>query len=115
MGYRIAIASSNGESVNQHFGQTENFLIYEISAEGAVFIEDREVIPASEGEHSEAGLKRVADELYDCSAVFVLKIGMKASRYLYQLGLKSFQVNYSLNYIFEKLIKNQKDGLVKII
>jgi len=31
------------------------------------------------------------------------------------LGLKSFQVNYSLNYIFEKLIKNQKDGLVKII
>jgi len=109
MAYKIAIASSNGESVNQHFGQAGNFLIYEVTDEGVKFIEDREVDAASGGtEHSEAGLNRVAEILQDCKAVFVLKIGMKASRYLYQRDIKSFQVDFPLSYIFETLLKNQK-------
>jgi predicted Fe-Mo cluster-binding NifX family protein len=114
MAYRIAIASSNGESVNQHFGQAENFLIYEVSNGKVNFIEDREVEAASNGkEHSAIGLTRVADTLQDCNAVFVLKIGMQASRYLYQRGLKSFEVDFSLNHIFNTLLKNQKKGFIK--
>ena len=114
MAYRIAIASSNGESVDQHFGQAENFLIYEITDNGVNFIEDREVGAASNGkEHSDIGLNRVVDALYDCKAVFVLKIGMKASRYLNQRGLKSFEVDYSLHHIFTILLKNQQKKFIK--
>jgi len=114
MEYRIAIASSNGESVDQHFGQAENFLVYEVTNNGINFIEDREVKAASNGkEHSDIGLNRVADTLHDCKAVFVLKIGMKASRYLYQRGLKSFEVDYSLHHIFNILLKNQHKRFIK--
>jgi nitrogen fixation protein NifX len=114
MAYRIAIASSNGESVDQHFGQAENFLIYEITDNDINFIEDREVEAASNGkEHSDIGLSRVADTLQDCKAVFVFKIGMKASRYLYQRGLKSFDVDYSLHHIFNILLRNQKKKFIK--
>jgi hypothetical protein len=63
--------------------------------------------------HSVAGLTRVADILQDCKAVFVLKIGMQASRYLYQRGLKSFEVNFSLNHIFNTLLKNQQNQFIK--
>ncbi len=116
MGYKIAIASTNGESVDQHFGKSRNFLIYELSDDKVVFIEDRELIAVSEDdEHSESGLIRVADVLQDCKAVFVLKIGMKASRYLYSRGIKSFEVKFSLNYIFETLLKNQRNGIIKIL
>jgi nitrogen fixation protein NifX len=114
MAYRIAIASNNGESVNQHFGQAENFLIYEITDGQVNFIEDREVEAASNGiDHSPLGLARVADTLQDCSAVFVSKIGMQASRYLYQRGLKSFEVDFSLNHVFNTLLKNQQKEFIK--
>lgn len=115
MSYKIAIASSNGESVNQHFGQAENFLIYEITKEKVHFIVDRHVEKASEGtEHSEEGLIRLADQLQDCKAVFVSKIGMKASRYLYQRNIKSFQVDFTLHYIFTTLLANEQKGKVNI-
>ena len=111
MSYKIAIASTNGESVNEHFGQAENFLIYEVTKDTVNFVEDRSVQAASSGtEHSEEGLVRLADNLQDCKAVFVLKIGVKASRYLYQRNIKSFQVNFSLNYIFTSMIKNEQKG-----
>jgi len=109
MTYRIAIASNSGEVVDRHFGLAENFLIYEVSEGEVYFIEDREVEAASNGnEHSPLGLARVADALQDCSAIFVLKIGMQASRYLYQRGLKCFQVDYAINYICEALLINQQ-------
>lgn len=116
MPYKIAIASTNGEAVNQHFGQAKNFLIYEIAREGVSFVEDRQVEAASGGtEHSEEGVIRLADHLQDCRAVFVLKIGMKASRYLYQRNIKCFQVNFSLNHIFNTLLKNEREGKINVI
>lgn len=115
MSYKIAIASSNGESVNQHFGQSKNFLIYQISKDGVIFLEDRSVAhEASDSRHDDQ-LPYLADQIQDCNAIFVLKIGMKASRYLYQRNIKSFQVNYSLNYILETLLKNERERNIKII
>jgi len=116
MSYRIAIASSNGESVNQHFGNAENFLIYEVSKEKVSFVEDRPMQSSSIGAgHSDEKVVYLADQLQDCSVVFVTKIGMKASRYLYQHKLKSFQVNFSLNYIFTTLLRNEQSSRIKII
>jgi predicted Fe-Mo cluster-binding NifX family protein len=113
--YRIAIASSDGESVNQHFAQAENFLIYEVSDDGVVFIEDREVnVNSEEKLHSDTKIEIITNLLKDCKAVFVLKIGERAIRYLYVNGIKSFPVNYSLNRIFTTLVKRQ-NGRVRIL
>jgi len=112
MPYRIAIASDDGEYVNQHFGKTDSFLIYEISDEGVVFVEDREIKANSSSEKKEILL---AEQLRDCKAVFVTKIGMTASRYLYQQDIKSFQVDFSLNHILNVLVKNERQKRIKIL
>ena len=112
MSYRIAIASSDGESVNQHFGQAGNFLIYEITEGHVDFIEDREVtIDLAEKAQSDAHFERVTILLKDCKAVFVLKIGERAIRYLYINGIKSFAVDFSLNFIFMTLLKRQNSRI----
>jgi predicted Fe-Mo cluster-binding NifX family protein len=116
MSYKIAIASNNGESVNQHFGQADNFLIYEIGDEEVRFMEDRKVYRDCEEEsHSEENLEKVILLLKDCSAVFVLKIGMKSSRYLYEHGIKTFEVHFPVNHILKTLLKNHRRGIVKIL
>ena len=115
MAYRIAIASSDGESVNQHFGQAGNFLVYEISDGKVEFIEDREVIiDPNEEFHSDANFERITLLLEDCKAVFVRNIGERAIRYLQVKGIKSFAVDFSLNYIFTTLLKRQ-NSRIKIL
>jgi predicted Fe-Mo cluster-binding NifX family protein len=115
MSYRIAIASSNGESVDQHFGQAQNFLIYQVSSKGIDFVEDREVqLAQSETPHSEENLEHLVKLLDDCSAVFVLKIGARSSSYLQLRNISIFEVDFSLNHIFTTLIKQQQ-GRVRIL
>ncbi len=114
--YRIAIASSDGEQVDLHFGQAPSFLIYEIRADGVEFIEDRPVILHPEEEaHSEKNLHNRMELLHDCAAVFVLKIGMRSARFLYAHGIKSFEVTYALHHIFRTLMNNLKRGRVRIL
>ena len=114
--YRIAIASSNGETVDMHFWQATSFLIYEIGDEGASFVEDRAIENVKdENEHSMQNMEKRAKILSDCKAVFFLKIGMRSSRYLYEHGIKPFEVSFSLNHIFKTLIKNEKQGRIKIL
>lgn len=115
MEYRIAIASSDGQKVNQHFGQAENFLIYEIKKGEAEFIEDRIVnFIKPQAYHSDAHIKYLTDLLSDCKVVFALKIGDSAAQYLIQNGLKTFPVNFSINHIVNSLLRLQ-NGRVKII
>ncbi|GHT32411.1 dinitrogenase iron-molybdenum cofactor biosynthesis protein [Bacteroidia bacterium] len=109
--YRIAIASNNGESVNQHFGQAENFLIYEISDEGEIeFIDDRAV---GANNHSPSP-QQVADSIADCRAVFVLRIGQQSSRIVRERGITPFEVDFPLHKIFETLKRQQQRGRVKL-
>ncbi|MDR3705141.1 MAG: NifB/NifX family molybdenum-iron cluster-binding protein [Paludibacteraceae bacterium] len=115
MSYRIAIASSSGEAVDQHFGQAKNFLIYDVLEDKVEFVEDREVrLNTDDAAHSDSNLETLASLLHDCKAVFVLKIGQKATLYLYAKGITSFAVNYSLNRIFTTLLKRQ-NGRIKVI
>jgi nitrogen fixation protein NifX len=112
MTYRIAIASSDGQVVDQHFAKAENFLIYEITEGNVEFIEDRLVNDGSaEDSHSDAHIEEIRDLLGDCKAVFVLKIGERAIRYLYLNGIKSFAVDFSLNHIFTTLLKRQNSRI----
>jgi len=112
MAYRIAIASSDGDLVNQHFAKAENFLIYEITEGNVEFIEDRLVNAGfDESTHSDIRIEEITNLLCDCKIVFALKLGEKAIKYLYINGIKSFAVNFSLNFIFTTLIKRQNSRI----
>ena len=108
MAYKIAIASNNGESVNQHFAKAQNFLIYEILEAKVEFIEDRIVNTGfNENPQTDNRIEVIINTLSDCKAVFVSNIGEKAKRQLDLNGIKSFAVNFSLNNIFTTLLKRQ--------
>ncbi|MDR1224754.1 MAG: hypothetical protein LBL07_18045 [Tannerella sp.] len=113
---RIAIASSDGNTVDLHFGQATSLLIYEIGDEKVDFIEEREVrlIPG-EAAHAEANMEIFAGALHDCSAIFVRRIGQRSLRYLFERKITAFEVTFSLNHIFNTLLKNRQRGRVRIL
>ena len=79
--YKIAVASSDGIVVNQHFGHADKFLIYEVQNDGNYnFIEIRNVKPVCDyGNHDDNRLTENLDKINDCKYLLVSKIGMGAS------------------------------------
>ncbi len=89
---RIAIASTDGITVNEHFGRADRFLIYELEGESLEMLEEREIEPLSVGDPKHAFDKmrftHIADQINDCKKVFVMKIGDKPAEELTKLGIE---------------------------
>jgi predicted Fe-Mo cluster-binding NifX family protein len=77
MSYRVAVTSSDGKFINQHFGMAQQFLIFEINDEGKYeFIELRENVPACDVEgHTEDAMNRSIKLISDCKVVIASQIG----------------------------------------
>lgn len=99
MSYKIAVASSDGKVVNQHFGKATKFLIFEVEEDNFKFLE---LIEASAfcnyGEHDENELLSAVEALEGIRAVLVSQIG-KAK------GIESFDVRDFIEDALNKLIK----------
>ena len=79
MGLKVAIASSDDVSVNEHFGRAKRFIIYEFEAGEWKRIDSRDNQPACAGrEHSDDLLERTAELVADCRAVVIDQIGSTA-------------------------------------
>lgn len=94
---RVAVASTDGVVVNEHFGRAKEFLIYEVNEQGEyAFIEKRESAPRcsdSAGGH-QAGS---AELLTDVEVVLVAQIGPGAERQLRGQGVIALAVNSSID------------------
>lgn len=94
---RIAVASTDGKNVNEHFGKAESFFIFEITEDSYEMLEERAVDPLSVGDmhHAFDKLKftQIADQLNDCQKVFVVKIGNKPAEELVKLGIEPVVFN----------------------
>jgi len=125
----MAVATSGGGVINQHFGHANEFLIYEASKEGVRFISHRRV----EDQYCEGGdtcgdgesvLQRIIRTLEGCEAVLCSKIGFEPWDMLEEAGIqpngehamepiedavmavyKEMVVNGKLNELPEALIK----------
>ncbi|HIJ79537.1 MAG TPA: dinitrogenase iron-molybdenum cofactor biosynthesis protein [Deltaproteobacteria bacterium] len=89
---RIAVVSTDGINVDEHFGKASRFLIYELTGTGVTLIEQREVQPYSDNvaDHSFnpdrfACLKAV---LADCARVYVAKVGERPAEELGKAGIE---------------------------
>jgi nitrogen fixation protein NifX len=79
MEVRVALASSDGITVDQHFGRASRFLIYRLRDGLWEHLEDRVNRPACAGqEHGHHTLERSAELLLDCRGVAVAQIGVAA-------------------------------------
>ena len=79
--YRVAIASTDGESVNQHYGKATKFYIYSIDDEvGYDLVEERLVEPVcQDGSHEISKMEESALRFNDCRYIVVSRLGAPAS------------------------------------
>lgn len=83
---RIAVASTDGTRVDQHFGPAEDFFIYDVTAAGPIFAEQRSVTAYA----TEADADRretIGRMLSDCPVLLLAKIGVAPQEKLATLGI----------------------------
>lgn len=100
---RVAAASTDGRTVNLHFGEAQEFYIYDLGKDGWRFVERRD-IRRTLG-HNPAEFDKVRLMLGDCEAVLVSRIGPAAAEYLLVRGLRVFEAPYPVDAVLNRLVK----------
>lgn len=88
---KIAFTSSNGEMIDQHFGQTVSFQVWEVGPDEASFLETVTV-----GEHGSDEEDRIAARaklLSDCAIVYTMQIGGPAAAKLVAQKIHPMKTN----------------------
>lgn len=104
--YKIAVASTDGIVVNQHFGRADKFLIYEVNDDGSYsFIETRTVEPVcSFGNHDDDKLTANLKKISGCRYLLVSRIGSGASIRAEQLGITPMELPGMIEDSIQKVI-----------
>lgn len=105
---RVAIASKDGISVNEHFGRATFFQIYDLSADGYCKAEVRDAVAVCQymSRHSVTNFERVSSLLADCDALLVSKIGEAAASYFIQKNVRVFEVQGEIVAVLMQLREN---------
>lgn len=89
---KIAIATTDGVTVNEHFGRTEKFQIYVITSDGPVKVKEVPVKPLSTGDKKHPfdadRFQGIADALNGCERVYVTQIGERPAAELGKIGVE---------------------------
>ncbi len=89
MSHKIAIASSDGKYVNQHFGRAQQFLIVELKDDGSYeYLETRKNVPACKVEGHDSPLEDSINLISDCDGVLVSQVGQGAADELISHGIQ---------------------------
>lgn len=105
-GTRIAVASSDGIVVNNHFGRAKAFYIYKIEEENIQLIEKRELEPVCEmGNHDDDRLRENLEKLSDCNYLLVSRIGDGARMVASNMGIEAFEIPGIIEESIEQLIR----------
>lgn len=93
---RVAVASTDGLSVNEHFGRSKEFMIYEIQDLGEYkLVEHREIhaqaVPGKQDYITKAQL------LADVEAVLISQIGPRAEQELRRHGIIALPVSGAID------------------
>lgn len=106
MSVKVAIASTDGKVINEHFGRATKFHIFEINDSSFNFLESRTVERCCNGgEHEDSAFENVANILNDCKAIFVAKIGIGASNYMESKGYTVFEAPYFIEDVLNKVLQ----------
>lgn len=105
MTHRIAVASSNGKTIDLHFGQAYLFYIYDIYEDHFERVEERKAVSVIA--HEPAGFSTILALLKDCEAIVVSKIGVGAVRQLTGTSIRVFEAPYPVEDVLNKLVSKQ--------
>lgn len=104
---RIAVASSNGEDVNLHFGKASSLYIYEYDEENdeTSFIEHRTVEIEKDSKHQNP---KIIKALADCEVAICEEFGFKASIFAEDAGLKLVKNEGTVEEVLKKYTDHVK-------
>ena len=106
---KIAIATSDGISVNEHFGHAKFFRVYELNGEEYTFTEIRDAVAVCQHSlgHDTTRFDKIIELLSDCDAVLVQRIGEGAAAYLIERGVRVFEVSGGIDAVLGKIAKDK--------
>ncbi|BBL64234.1 MULTISPECIES: NifB/NifX family molybdenum-iron cluster-binding protein [Methanosarcina] len=97
---KVAVVSSDGKVVNQHFGKASRFYIFEVEDDNIQFLEVRETIPvcgsADEG-HADDILGRAISLISDCEVLLCSRIGSRPQEELRKKGINAIEAPYFID------------------
>jgi nitrogen fixation protein NifX len=109
MKVRIAVASTDGINVDEHFSWTEKFYIYDVDNEKINFIEHREnEIGGIMGHHDDERLLKCLNLVNDAKVVVAAKIGPKARNLFIEKGIRAYLTEDKVSDSLEKIIRSGK-------
>lgn len=88
---KIAFTTKTGEMIDQHFGMSDSFHIWEIGPDEARYLET--VTVGSHGEDEEDKISARADLLKDCAIVYTMQIGGPAAAKLVARKIHPMKTN----------------------
>ncbi len=103
---KVAVISSDGKVVNQHFGKASRFFIFEVDCGKVQFIEVRETTPlcgSSEHGNSDEILSRTIYLISDCKALLCARIGSRPQKELIKNGIKPIEVSCFIDEALNKI------------
>ncbi|MBE6876303.1 MAG: dinitrogenase iron-molybdenum cofactor biosynthesis protein [Ruminococcus sp.] len=110
MKFRVAVASTDGLVINQHFGHAEKFHIAELDTDTSSYeyLESRTVQRVCQGhEHHTKSFDAVLQTLSDIQAILVAKIGQGASDYLESHGMLVYEAPFLINPVLDKILNDR--------
>ncbi len=109
MGLKVALASSDGVSLNEHFGRAGRFVFYEHADGEWRYLGSRDNQPACSGhEHSDDLLERTVELIADCQAVAVDQIGPTAIDLLLRRRILPFMLGGSIEEALKTLENSRR-------
>lgn len=105
--YRIAVASSDGIVVNQHFGRADTFYIFEADdSMNTTLVEKRQLTPVCKrGNHDDNALAKNVELLKDCEYILVSRIGAGAANAVESKGITPMELPGIIPESIEKLVQ----------
>ncbi len=107
MKYKIAISSTDGKIVNQHFGRTSVFYIVEVDSESRKYqyLNERNVEPLCVLQHhKDEEISSIASQFRDCQYVLVSRIGYGARLVLESKGIIAYEIPGIISESIDKLL-----------
>ncbi len=86
---RVAVATTDGEHIDEHFGGCRRFFVYRISPAGVRLVDFRSTVDSVDAE-DQSGFR--AELLQDCQVLYVQSIGGPAAAKVIQRGIYPLKV-----------------------
>lgn len=105
----IAVASSDGIVVNNHFGKARTFYIYEEKDDKITYVEKREVEPVCNGgNHDDDRLQENLEKFTDCKYLLVSRIGYGAAAAVQSYGIDTYELPGMIEDSIRQVINYEK-------